>query len=578
MLRSILARHAALFCALTFLAALALAHPVAEMGFVDDWSYAKTAQVFAATGHFVYNGWATAMLGWQIAWGALWIRLFGFSFTVVKFSTIPIAVACLFLFHAVLRRFGAHPRNAVLGTLTLGLSPLFLPLTASFMTDVPGLFVLLLCFYCCKRALDAETDRAALIWLILAAAGNAAGGTVRQISWLGALVLLPSTGWLFRHRRGLFPAAVALWLAASASIFGFMHWFSQQPYSIPESVLGAFTLPDAPASGAGFLYFIRTLIMIHVLGGALCCLVLVALPIWIAGLPALRKIRKFEWVPLLCLFAGFVFLQIFTKNYLPWRTHVIDAMMKTSLDAFYKDQLDGLFLPVPIRLLGSALVFFSAAGMVYLLGSWLRQRGSGSLWRSSCFWFFAPYSLAHFFLLAPRAWNGAVLDRYLLGLFPVAILGAILLYQKQAAPSLPASSWITLMIFALFAIAGTHDMFAWQRARIQAFERVHQAGVPRDQIQGGFEFDGSTQLDESVTINDPRIQIPANAYHPVTGQRIPDRCGSAFNSYVPVVQPRYIVVFPAPRPDCFQPSEFPPVAYPAWIPPFRKSVWTERVP
>ncbi len=47
-------------------ASVLAAWPVAEMGFVDDWSYVKMAFVFARTGHIVYNGWATAMLGWAI--------------------------------------------------------------------------------------------------------------------------------------------------------------------------------------------------------------------------------------------------------------------------------------------------------------------------------------------------------------------------------------------------------------------------------------------------------------------------------------------------------------------------------
>lgn len=60
-----------LLCAGVFAVCFWIAWPVAEMGFVDDWSYTKSAQVFAQTGHFAYNGGATAMLGWQVAWGAL---------------------------------------------------------------------------------------------------------------------------------------------------------------------------------------------------------------------------------------------------------------------------------------------------------------------------------------------------------------------------------------------------------------------------------------------------------------------------------------------------------------------------
>ena len=93
-----------IFCVLVFLACFWLAWPVANMPLNDDFSYIRTAQVFAQTGHIVYNGWATPMLGWMIPWGALFIKLFGFSFMAVKLSTLPRAVATLLLFHAILRR------------------------------------------------------------------------------------------------------------------------------------------------------------------------------------------------------------------------------------------------------------------------------------------------------------------------------------------------------------------------------------------------------------------------------------------------------------------------------------------
>ena len=77
----------------------------------------KTAQVFAQTGHFAYNGWTAPMLGWQAIWGALFIKVFGFSFTVVRLSILPIAMATVLLFHAILLRFGINERNAALGAL-----------------------------------------------------------------------------------------------------------------------------------------------------------------------------------------------------------------------------------------------------------------------------------------------------------------------------------------------------------------------------------------------------------------------------------------------------------------------------
>jgi hypothetical protein len=215
-----------LICCLIFAACFWTAWPIAEMGFDDDWSYIKTAQVFAHTGHFVYNGWAAAMLGWQIPWGALFIWLFGFSFTAVKLSTFPLALATLLLFDAIQIRFGINARNAMFGTLTLGLSPMFMPLAASYMTDIPGLFVILLCLYCCQRAVSSNDNARIITWLCFAAGCSAVGGTARQIAWLGALVMVPSVGWLLRKRQSVVVSVVVLWVASISSV---LYWLLRDP-------------------------------------------------------------------------------------------------------------------------------------------------------------------------------------------------------------------------------------------------------------------------------------------------------------------------------------------------------------
>ncbi len=60
-----------LLCALGMAVCVLIARPFAEIGFLDDWSYARTAQLLAQTGHMVYNGWAAPIVGWQAYWGAL---------------------------------------------------------------------------------------------------------------------------------------------------------------------------------------------------------------------------------------------------------------------------------------------------------------------------------------------------------------------------------------------------------------------------------------------------------------------------------------------------------------------------
>ena len=266
-----------LFCCLVFLGCYLVAWPVAQMPLNDDFSYIETARVFAQSGHLVYNGWASPILGWMIPWGALFIKVFGFSFMAVKLSMLPVALGCLLLFHAILRRFEVTPQSAVLGTLTLGLSPLFLPLSASFMTDVPGLFAILLCLYLCQRALAAKTNMAAIGWLAAAALTNTIGGTARQVAWLGVLVMVPCAGWLMRKRRGLPAATIALWAAGLIAILVCMHWFAQQPYTVPVSLV-----PPLPHTLRGLT--IDLILTVDLYGSFLLSLLLFVFPVLVVWL------------------------------------------------------------------------------------------------------------------------------------------------------------------------------------------------------------------------------------------------------------------------------------------------------
>ena len=164
----------------------------------DDWSYIWVARMFATTGHLVYNGWIGAMIGFQAVWAALLIRIFGFSFTLVRLSTLPFAAGCAVLLYRLFRGAGLNTLLAMFGTLTVVLSPLFIPLAASFMTDVPGFFFWLASVYCAILAANAQTDHGATAWMAACAIAGAMGGTVRQVVWIVPLVVLPAAAYVRR--------------------------------------------------------------------------------------------------------------------------------------------------------------------------------------------------------------------------------------------------------------------------------------------------------------------------------------------------------------------------------------------
>ncbi len=510
-----------ILCAILMVVAVLLAWPFANIGFIDDWSTVKTAQIFAQTGHFAYNGWEAAILGWQIWWGALFIKLFGFSFIVVRASTLPLSFLTVILFHQILVRCGISRRNAIFGSVALALSPLFLVMTASYMTDIPALLCILLCFYLCVRAVQARSDNAAIAWLALAAATNVPGGTVRQVAWLGVLVMVPSTAWLLRRRRGAMVAGLLLWSVSVAFIFLCMHWFKQQPYAVPEHF---------------FSHAVNARTFVH-LGSqtvkSFFCLVLITLPILVAWLPLVRKFSSRSRLIILLVLAalGVLWIAMPKDNggdsfMMPWVTHVFADLGTTTQG--------NVLGPKPVNLHPWARVVISlavaACALAFFTQLWsaVRQPRGRKLeaeaarydagtsqppsW-SELFWIAGTFYLTYIALLMFRAGTLgiSIFDRYQLPLLAFNIIFLLRYYQQFVAARLPRVTTWVLIIFSVYGVAGLHDWYAYQRAVIQAADEVRASGVPRTAIRGGFEYDGwSTELSAVGHMDDPRLNGAAD--------------------------------------------------------------------
>jgi hypothetical protein len=545
------------------------------MGFIDDWSYVKTAFEYARTGHFVYNGWATAMLGWQVLWGAAFVKLFGYSFRAARMSMLPIDLFSIWLFYAILVRLNISRRSAVFGALTLGLSPLFIPLAASYMTDTGGLVVILLCFYLCIRALYAATDRAAFLWLATAAGTNVIGGTVRQIAWLGALVMVPSAAWLMRRRRWALMTGAALWSMSVLGIAMCLRWWSQQPYSVPEKIV------QGPITGATVAHLAAELVR------AVLCLLLILLPLLTAWLPRIRTLPASSRIGIIgcitCLVIGAYALHLYRELHfwtMPWLVHVLGS---ENIFEYSWDMLGRRPVTIPvwfqaaisIYVVGISLIFF--ADVRRLADPFAKHSGSSpqATWRFIG-WLVGPFAAAYVVLLLSRGLYVFIYDRYLLGLMPFAIICLLKLYNENYAPRLPVLSYAVLAVFAAYGVLATHDLFALNRARIAAVQEVRSTGVPAKAIQAGFEYDGWTQINEAGYVNEKRMEVPQTAYKNDRRYLLrPHDCRLGFDEYAPALNRRYLVVLPSP--NCGVPSTFPAVTYIGWLPPIHRAVYVYQV-
>jgi hypothetical protein len=565
-------RVPALLCALAVLFCALIARPFASMSVCDDGPYILMAQHLAATGHIVYNGGATAMLGWQLYLGAAFIKLFGFSFTAVRSSTVLVAMATAFLLQRIMVRAGISERNAALGTLALVLSPLYLMLSTTYMTDIPGLFAVVICLYGCIRALQASTTRSTIAWLIFAIATNALCGTSRQIAWLGLLVMVPSTLWLLRAQRRcpkeyrrILIAGLASTLAGIVFLVACMRWFSHQPYILPEPLLPK-SFPLAYTLGTLATFYLD--------------LPFLLLALTVLFLPQLRTLRPRTLALLALISAAYLSLATYPshlRGYFPlepllhngnWvSTHGIYEGV-VSLSDWHSET--PIFLTTPICVL---LTILSIGGLLGLILSLRRTRNPAppaatppASQENALTWhqltvLLAPFTLAYMVLLIPRS-TGLLFDRYALELLLVAAIVLIRYYQDRIHSQLPFAATLLVAVMAIYAIAVTHNTFSLDRARIALAAELNANGIPDTSVDNGWEYNFDVEVQRAGYINDARIVVPAHAYAP-TPPPPPDICHMLFADDTPHIHPLYGVSF---QPDvCNGPAPFAPVHYSRWL-------------
>lgn len=575
--------RSSLFCVAVFCTAVLAVWPVVELATDDDFAYARMALAFARTGHFVFNGWETAMVGWQVIWGALLIRLFDYSFLTLRISTIILAAFLTFLFHRVLLRAGVSTQGATFGTLTLVLSPLFLPMAASFMTDIPALLCIVAAIYGCQRALRAGSDRAALAWLVGSAALNVVDGTVRQIAWLGALVIVPSAFWLLRRKRRFIGVALVTWLSSVAAILLITIWFSHQPHMLPEKII------RGPITPTVFWRIARLCIYGSLEVFCFCLPVLFA---WAFELRALTRRRKLQ-ILAFCAVASPLVLWAMHYNKIqgrlpPWSANVVSRYGILWSVPLMGDRPE--LLPSSVTAIIAILLLASLAGFVLWLRdnsrrSWFHSTENTqsipasamrtqevSLYESAVL--LVPFLIVYFLLLMPRAAFPSlfsdVFDRYYLPCIAAALILLLRLLRYESR-LIPVSGYAVLLLFSFFSITGTHDVFAAYRAIARTRGQLQATGIRPLEISGPWEEDGGNQIDAQGFLNDPRLAGYRQTPHPPL-----EDCFYWFGPLVPALHPNYVLTVE--KLKCLVPSQFRDVTYTTWLPPFRRTIYIERNP
>jgi len=581
-------RNFQILIAFLIVACVLASDPSLEMGMNDDWSYTFMARDLARTGHLHYVGWASAIVGLQAWWAALWIRLFGFSFTLVRLTTLPFAAGCGVLIYRLGRCAGLTPSLAFFGSVTVTLSPLFVPLAASFMTDVPGEFFWLACIYCGLEAVRSESPGRSMKWVAAATALGLAGGSVRQTVFAVPMLVIPVVAWVRRKERVSVVVCSGCWFAAGILALLAVLWFQNQPYIQIQAYASSVGDLLAPLDLVGYSLAVVVSILTFVL------------PILLLSVAELRegfpKIGMLALAVALGAVGGLVWLNTSPRMFLLGNIVGRSGILSTGTDTLGLKPV--VLTPGVIRVLEAFVFAGVTLTLAYVLDDLRRNgkfrsipgfhpllgirslavradRSAPNAFYLFCF-FYAPISTVYLGALIYRAQDSSLMfDRYLLPVLPLIAIALLRYYQSRGYHHAAWIGWGAAAVFMLYGISSTHDAFAASRARLRAASAIASSGVPRDRISAGLEYDGWTELEHSGYINTEDLR-PESAYHSQEGREYAYKPPYWFWEYTPSLNPSYFVT--ESRIRVLEDAPFPPVRFRTWLPPFDRQFFSQKAP
>jgi 4-amino-4-deoxy-L-arabinose transferase-like glycosyltransferase len=178
--------------------AIAFVNPLREIMTADDgWAYALSVRHLVETGEYKLNDWASVNMPVQIYWVGHLAQLFGYSFILLRLSTLLLLFVAIVSFYYLLRDFGAGDVEAALLSAAVVSSPLIFFLSFTFQTDIQFIGWELLALLLYTRAMRNESYS---LMAVASLAGAAAIGT-RQFG--AALVAGLCLTWLFLEQDRL---------------------------------------------------------------------------------------------------------------------------------------------------------------------------------------------------------------------------------------------------------------------------------------------------------------------------------------------------------------------------------------
>jgi len=446
--------------------------PKGEFALNDDWVHTDTIKHWVETGSFRLMPYAGPTFYIPILYGAALVKIFGFSFTLLRISTLFIGLIFVLLFFLFLVKLSRHPVLAFIGALTLWLNPIFFNLSFTFMTDIPALLFLMFSIYFYHSAFENRRWQ----WFFYGSIFSIIGFYTRQTNILilvaaGLYALKEINPAPFLQKRcGIkqpdlknLLLGFGLPLAIGGAIYSYLTIYNLLPQSV-----GAHTIETIPRL-LGHLKWWLWYTPIY--------LGLFALPLtsgWLLAHWRQLKNKKL-WLLLFCFVGSAITIRQFFHLQFPYVDNIISLYGLGPIQSVIAGNLK---LLAPSYVWG--VITLTASASLALLIFILSKRHNNS----------EPVGFLYLFgwlYLIPILIFKSF-DRYFLPLLLVIIIAL-----AQNLKHLKFNYLIAILILipvGAYSLTQTDYYLRWNQARWELADSVLKQGVPAEQIDGGYEWDG----------------------------------------------------------------------------------------
>ncbi|MGE0449052.1 MAG: glycosyltransferase family 39 protein [Vicinamibacterales bacterium] len=458
-----------------WLAAAIVINPLGDFPLNDDWAYGRVVESLYRLGHLQFPGEVAVSLVAQSIWGLLFVKTLGFSFTVLRSSTLVAGLAGVILVYELFVALRLAPATRWLGTVCTGFTPLYVNLSYTFMTDVffftasVGALVFFVRFW--------QTGREHAFWI-------AVGFSLVAVFTRDAGMVVPAAFAVACTRRRRREVGLASWrrwvplLLCGGALVVYQQWLAATD-----------RLPIAYGIHAQHLRHDHVADLVRkalTAGRAILCYVGLLLFPLLLPIAAGRMGETSPRDRTRALALGAAVATMLLAATLVQRT-VLPMYVGNILS---RASLGPVVIPMAVESLGRASrLFWVPVTLISIVGGALQVM-------------IAPDAVAAFrrhddpartmTMAAAAMYVGGllvteVLDRYFLLILPLAVV-----FLGGLTPRVPswtrAASAVVLGAMVALGVAGTHDYLAWNRAR-WALARGFIAGARPDRLDGGLEVD-----------------------------------------------------------------------------------------